>query len=697
MNRKYRKTTVRWLLALGPLAVFTILVLVLLAKRDALDSGPEVYKISNSEINYLEVDSKNTSNETTLKISESDFKSLPATGNPNFGFNTSDIWLKFDVSSLTLPFHKKILEVKNPLLNNVDLYIKRGDSYQLIQSSGDALAFNSRPTEHRYYQFPLPEVNHGSTTYLLRVNSGGEQLMAPLNIWTSEGLANRDRVDHMLRGSYFGIIFFVLLFNLFVYTIVREKSTLYYVQYNFFLLLLQLSLGGYAFQHIWPEVPYLANVSNPFFASVSIFFLVKFSQSFLSLKNFFPKTNKFFDGIAILLLLNSLLSLIWIPSIFFISVLTVNITALVLNLAIIPVSILVYRKNFKPAKFFLIGFLLLVVTVFGFIATNAGIVQSDFYSDYGLLIGSAAEVVLLSLAIVDRFKQFKDEALVNLRRMNKMQREQNLVLEQKVVERTFEINQKKEEILSSIRYAERIQKNVLPAEEDVKAIFPDSFVLFKPKDIVSGDFYWAGKNDVTGVSSFAAGDCTGHGVPGAMVSILGCNLLNDTVKQFPSAAPHEILTILDERLKAAINSTEEERSGDGMDLAFWILDAASNSLQFAGANSNIAIWRKGEFIILNGTKRPIGLNDISRHAPFSTQRIAIEKNDVIYSWTDGIIDQFGGPNGKKLKTTGLFNILREQAEMRLSDQRIKLNSFIDQWRGDQEQTDDICFAAVKIS
>jgi len=704
MRRLLRKSLLRWSLALGPLVVVATIIIVLSTFKEKREKNVGQFQIPNYSIEFFEDKSRELTCEKINSLNDSLFQPIPGEGSPNFGFNASNIWLKIQVSSVILPFEKKILEIKNPLLNSVDLYIKKGEDYSLVESTGDATEFHSRSINHRYFQFPLPEINQGSSEYLLKINSGGEQLLAPISVWTPDALADRDHLDHMLRGSYFGIILFVLLFNLFVYTIVRERSTLYYVQYNFFLLLLQLSLGGYAFQYLWPEIPYLANIANPFFASVSIFFLIKFAQHFLDLKNFYPKANRVFQWTAILLLVNSLLSLVWFPTPFFVSVITVNVTALILNVAIIPVSILVYRKNFKPAKFFLIGFILLVFTVFGFVATNAGIIQSEFFADYGLLIGSAAEVVLLSLAIVDRFKQFKDEAFFNLKRINLLQREQNVVLEQKVVERTAEIELQKDEILSSIRYAERIQKNVLPSEDDVRAIFPDSFVLYMPKDIVSGDFYWAGKTSLNGVQGpphevvmFAAGDCTGHGVPGAMVSILGCNLLRETVAQFPESDPHHILEMMDEKLVLAISGNDKERSGDGMDLGFWSIQKDTMQLKFAGANNNLSIWRRGVFIQIPGTRRPLGMFDSSRHAKFCTQTVDLEHNDIIYSWTDGLPDQFGGPKGKKLKSSGLFHLLEEKAKSSLQEQKNGIEDFITQWKGSNEQTDDICFAAFRVN
>ncbi len=314
-------------------------------------------------------------------------------------------------------------------------------------------------------------------------------------------------------------------------------------------MLLQLCLTGYSFQFIWPNSPYLANVTNPFFASIAVFALLKFSQNFLELKNYYPKTSRAFDILGYLIFTNAMLALCNAQPFLYISIVSVNVLTLVLNFAIIPVTIGVLRKGFKPAKFFLIAFLVLVLVVFGFVLTNLGVIQNDFFASYGLLIGSALEVILLSFAIVDRFKSFKDQALENLEALNKIEREQNVILERKVEERTHELYTQQQEILASIRYAERIQRNILPNEKEVSRMFPESFVYYRPKDIISGDFYWISEEkDSAELSSnlkFAIGDCTGHGVPGAMMSILGINLVREAYERVKDATPSAILEEMD--------------------------------------------------------------------------------------------------------------------------------------------------------
>ncbi len=666
--------------------------------------------ITKDAIQYLE-DDKKVLHALEIFSLRNEFQSLPnGSDDPNFGFSNSNVWLKFTIDPVLLPHGCNILQVNNPLLNEIELYELTQNGPALMSITGDAVPFHSRPLDSRVFRFPIGFKNNLPSTFLLKINSGGEQMLAPLSVWNQETLAEKDYQDNLMRGCYFGLITFVLLFTLFLYLRLREQSSLYYVHYNFNLLLLQFALSGYAFQFLWPSIPYFANVATPFFASLSILALLKFSQNFLQLKDFFPKVNAIFTKLGYVVIANALLALIWTERTFFISVITINIIALLLNFAIIPVAIAVLRKNFKPAKFFLIGFITLVITVFGFIATNLGLIKNEFYADYGLLIGSAAEVVLLSFAVVDRFRSFKEQAIESLQELNKLEREQNEVLERTVIERTEEIvlqNSKleaqQEEILSSIRYAERIQKNLLPTSEEMQRLFPESFVFYQPKDIVSGDFYWIGQTKLNGIDGpahdvtlLAAGDCTGHGVPGAMVSVMGCNLLRETLQQHPEASPDEMLREIDARLKQTMTAHDSIYTSDGMDMVLCAFQHDTMELRVAGANNDVLIWNGVDFTTLKGTARAIGARHTNELSEFKLSTAQLSSGNVVYAFTDGFADQFGGEKNKKLKIAGLKKLLMEIVQLPMDAQKEIVSSYFQTWKGDNDQIDDVCLIAVKV-
>lgn len=653
---------------------------------------------------------KNMDHKDLAKLNDDAFK---ATGDvPTFGFSADHHWIKLRVINVEDRKVGRILEVNNPILNKCNLYEIKGRNAFKLYSAGDEGRFSNRPVMHLNYQFPLEMAPNSTREFLLLVSSAGEQLQVPMGLWSSTEITIRDEKDRLLRGIYFGIILFVLLFNLFIYLIIRERSSLYYVAYVFALMMLQLSLGGFAYRYFWPDSGYLANIANPFFASLSIFALIRFSQLFLQLPEFYPKLNRAYTYAGYLVAGNCLLSLIYTPETFRISVLVINVMALLLNVMIIPTAILVLRKNFKPARYFLLAFIVLVISVFFFILNNFGIFQSDFYAAYGLQIGSAVEVILLSFAIVDKFKRFREDAFARLTMINNMKARANEELERKVEERTEEIStqkqvveNQKEEILSSIRYAQRIQNSLLPAEAEITRLFAESFVFFKPRDIVSGDFYWVGETSEENpwkagskLRLFAAVDCTGHGVPGALMSVLGHNGLDRCLNHKDVDSPASALRFINSEIVRTLQQ-DKHRGGvqDGMDMVLCAFNPETGILQFAGAKNNLYIFRNGEFIELKGDRISIGADVNSMHLDFTDKEIKLESGDVIYTFTDGYPDQFGGEQNKKLKSRPLLKIISELAGHTMEEQRAMLANTFEMWRGENEQIDDVCMMGIRVS
>jgi serine phosphatase RsbU (regulator of sigma subunit) len=671
-----------------------------------------IYAVENPLhiVGALSQDSKHIGADVIAKLADHAFEETGPV--PTFGFSDRRHWIKLKVFNFDSEYKNQILEVKSPILNICNLYESSGNGATQLFATGDSKLFRYRPKDHLNFQFPLSLAPNSHREFLLEVSSEGEQLQVPLALLNPDEISIRDEKDRLIRGVYFGIILFVLLFNLFLYIIIREKSSLYYVLYIFSLLVLQISLTGYGFRFFWPNSTYLANIANPFFASLSIFALIRFTQEFLNLKSFYPRLDKAFKISGHLVAINCLLALIYVPVIFKISVLAINVIALLLNIAIIPVVLLVLRKDFAPARYFLYAFIVLVASVFLFILNNFGVYRSDFYAAYGLQIGSAVEVVLLSFAIVDKFKKFREDAYKRLVTINQMKARANEELEVKVKSRTAEIIQQKqvvekqkEEIVDSIRYAQRIQNSILPTEKEIKEIFPQNFVLFKPKDLVSGDFYWVGKTSPenewsigSGVELFAAVDCTGHGVPGALMSILGYNGLEECVNHPSVKSPADMLNLINNRI---ISSLQHDESGevnmrDGMDIAIGAFNPKTRQLQFAGAKNNLYICRNNEMIELKADRKSIGAEFIESEG-YTNREIQLLQGDRIYTFTDGFPDQFGGPRSKKFKSKNLLQTLVEYSELSMEEQVEALREKFETWRGGNEQIDDVCVIGIQIS
>ncbi len=287
-------------------------------------------------------------------------------------------------------------------------------------------------------------------------------------------------------------------------------------------------------------------------------------------------------------------------------------------------------------------------------------------------------VVIVGLAMVVGFLIF----IFNRLQLTKKQKEKISIQKGEI-----ELNQK--EILDSITYAKRIQHAILPSHENVSQHLGDSFILYKPKDIVAGDFYWLQTVDDTVL--FAAADCTGHGVPGAMVSVVCNNGLNRSVREGGFVDPGLILDSTREIVTDELD-TSSEKVRDGMDIA--LCSIQGGILKYAGANSPLWIIRNGEVIEYKPDKQPVGYFEMQHK--FKTHQIELVTGDTIYIFSDGYVDQFGGPRNKKFKARALRELLLKIQPFDMLAQRKTLDQEFENWRGDNEQIDDVCIIGVRI-
>ncbi len=268
------------------------------------------------------------------------------------------------------------------------------------------------------------------------------------------------------------------------------------------------------------------------------------------------------------------------------------------------------------------------------------------------------------------------------------------VLEAKVEERTHELAQKNRDITSSIEYAKRIQQAILPPLEEIKQYLPDSFVLYLPKDIVSGDFYWFGEQDNKLI--MVAADCTGHGVPGALMSMIGHNLLNQIVLEKGITKPSTILnnlnTMVQTALKQGISTID---TTDGMDVALCVFNKNTGEVEYAGANRPLIIAGSGELKKVDPDKMPIGGSQIGLHRTFTNHTHKLQKGETLYIFSDGYADQFGGDKGKKFMIRRFLETLQEIKNLPVNEQENHLLKTILTWRGDFEQVDDILVIGIK--
>jgi serine phosphatase RsbU (regulator of sigma subunit)/streptogramin lyase len=306
-------------------------------------------------------------------------------------------------------------------------------------------------------------------------------------------------------------------------------------------------------------------------------------------------------------------------------------------------------------------------------------------------------ILILGLAFYT-FLKYRERAYLKTQQIleDKIeQRTQEIVNKAKEIERQKEIiEEKNNELTDSIYYAQRIQQSILPGEDEIKCNLPQHAILFLPKDIVSGDFYWFTKQGDSLL--WAVVDCTGHGVPGGFMSMLGSGLLNQIVNEEKRLQPDEILNLLRERVILALRQSGQiGENKDGMDICLCRYIPSKNLVQFAGANNGVYIVRNGELIELEPDKQPIGIY-IGQQKSFTLKEILIEDNDVLYMTSDGYIDQFGGPKGKKFKSMNFEKMIKEIGGKSISEQAHTIEQTFYQWKGNYEQLDDVCVMSVKF-
>ncbi len=344
--------------------------------------------------------------------------------------------------------------------------------------------------------------------------------------------------------------------------------------------------------------------------------------------------------------------------------------------------------------------------------------QQRFYT-YGGIIGFAFMLVIAGIS----FRAFKNKQKANLiiteQKSLVEKQKAEVELQKSIIEKQkLKVEEHQKEIIDSITYAKRLQEAILPPEKSIKQHLPNSFVLYVPKDIVAGDFYWF--ENINGASYIAAADCTGHGVPGAMVSVVCSNALNRAVLEFKLTDPGRILDKTRELVLETFSKSDEDVK-DGMDISLAKIEVIPESkklhpgkiiipkgqsfaevaeslvkfkISWAGANNPLWYFKGGNFFEITAHKQPIGKTDSS--TPFQTHTLELGKNDSLYLLTDGYADQFGGPKGKKFKYKQLQELIASCQKWDPNKEKEFLINAFQNWKGNLEQIDDVTILGIRI-
>jgi serine phosphatase RsbU (regulator of sigma subunit)/predicted negative regulator of RcsB-dependent stress response len=263
------------------------------------------------------------------------------------------------------------------------------------------------------------------------------------------------------------------------------------------------------------------------------------------------------------------------------------------------------------------------------------------------------------------------------------------------------VEEKQKEIIDSINYSKRIQNSFIPSHTEFNSVFPKSFVIYKPKDIVSGDFYWVldTKDHPSlkqNIKAIAVADCTGHGVPGAMLSMLGVSILNQSILERSVQSPADILNFLNSELKKNLRSKNNEIIRDGMDISCCVIQTDTLVMQFAAANNPCWILREGKIIELKADKQAVTASNDDQSGEFNLKEFQLQKDDMLFLFTDGFADQFGGPRGKKFMYSRLEKLLIANTGMQPEEQKLFLIKEFEEWKGSLDQVDDVCLIGIRI-
>ncbi|WP_291721677.1 7TM diverse intracellular signaling domain-containing protein [Bernardetia sp.] len=649
--------------------------------------------------------------ETIESIQEIDFVTEP---NKFININgaTQKIWLKIPLKNKT-NLKDWYLEVGSGRAN-VEVFIPNSDnSYKKIEL-GYGKPFSERILQTDRFIIPL-EIDENEEIMLF-VSIESNYFQGPIHVAPWEYYFERDHKVDLAEGMYYGFILVMLLYNLFLYFTLREKGYLYYIIY-----LLTLGLGiaqirGHSFEFLWGNQPWV-NDYDPIIYAVSSIFANLFFMDFLHTKRHaivFHRILQALIGIFVIIIIIVLFGHKALGS---------SINQVLLGFSCLnglATALYIYYKGYKPAKYIIVAWTSYLAGLFIFVLAGAGIIVYNDFTSSGLLLGSAIEVVVLSVALaakIDFYKKKQAELQAQMLKSSEEHREfvetQNKRLEERVAERTEELNvvneelsvnlerlneqnitiaKKNQDITASINYAKRIQDAMLPTLEEIKTGFPNSFVFFEPRDIVSGDFYFY--RQINNKIIIGAIDCTGHGVPGAFMSLIGNDLLNEIVESKSVTKVSHILDRLDKGITKVLRQTDTQIR-DGMDVAFCVYDTQTGEIEYAGARNPLIYIEGEELKVIKADRQSIGGSLIKNQfhkQEFTTHNIKLKENTnySFYLFTDGYQDQFGGGNDKKFTTKRLRNTLLETSKLPFSEQEDFLRQTLKDWMGyTNKQIDDI--------
>ncbi len=646
----------------------------------------------------------------------------------NFGYNPSSaFWVRIPLTNRARSEMEWLLEIDYPPLDSLTFYARTSDGSWSVVQTGELLPFTSRPLPTRTFVLPLRFTSSDPHVFYLRIQTTGS-VQVPLVVHEKLSFYEREVGNEVFYGIFYGIILIMAVYNLSLGYALRDRSYLAYGLSVFLALLFLATLRGHAQQYLWPGMPQL---SNPVigFSTFAVFGCnVLFSILFLKTSKNYPFMHRLSVAVCGVLALGAVMSLLVSYAH------TAKVSALmglVMPLVLLINGWVAWRSGNKAARFFVLGWLLYLIGVLILSMVFIGKIPNNFFTMNAVQFGLLAEVVLLSFALADRINIYRNQN-------EQLVRNQNAILEQKVTERTHELRQKQQEVLAqneelqqqaeeirthrdaiqeqhrileennrqihnSIRAAKVIQEAILQEpSKHLSDFFEDYALLYAPKDVVSGDFYWATPLLEGDGILVAAVDCTGHGVPGAFMSLIGHTLLDKITVEERIFTPGRILTQLDHEVRHLLphNTTG---SVTGMDVSIIRIERQEGStyaVALASAKSPVLYYNPAikEVTRVRCDHVSVGQRlrkQTNNKIDFQEIQLQMQSSDVIYLGSDGLADQNNYAR-ERFGTLRLLELTQAIAHLPLSEQKEKIRQTINAFRQGEPLRDDILWMGLRL-
>lgn len=609
---------------------------------------------------------------------------------------SSAYWLHFTLIDKREIHTPHRLEFYDFNIDEATLYWKRKEG-KLDSSSviGFHKPFSLREIEHKNLIFNLDFLNKDTTDIYIKIESPRVNMITPV-IKTYNRFFNYAISEYLFFGIFYGLTIFIILYNLVYFFILKEQHFLYYILYALGVTVFLMCRNGTAFQYLWPNYPDVNPYIDHIALHAGITGLLLFSIHYLNLKTKYPRLYKLTLGVTITWVIVFAFQLVfqtyWLNE--FVEVLVVQF--------VFFLGFTLKKEDGFAYRTYLIAF---VILNFSFIITyleSINYITSNVYTVYAVYGGLLAQYFSLSIGMAERTRNSLKQLTETQQELLDFKEETNHRLEEKVNARTAKINEQNEIIISrnkhimdSVYYAKNIQSAILPSLSEIRKTHSDFFVLNIPRDVVSGDFHLVHPIDENEFLVVVA-DCTGHGVPGALMSMISVSAIKNLISRGVTK-PAEILSQLHLRINSSLKQ-HETKNEDGMDGAIILVNRKSRTVEFSGAKSSLLILKEGDVTRLKGTRESVGGTQHKESPVFSSNVISYNdgQNLRLLMSTDGFLDQFGGPNEEKygLKRLKSFLLKEESTGIKRLGQKMEIE--IIDWKGSNIQIDDILVFGIDL-